>query len=45
MGLVEVVLLGFFHVLLYGLGGGHPQMVLDNIDVLVDFGNLLVLIQ
>jgi hypothetical protein len=44
LGLVEVVLLGFFHVLFDGLGRSDSQVVLDDIDVLVDLGDLLVLV-
>lgn len=42
LGLLELVLLGFFHVLLDRFSGFHSEIVFNHIDVLVDLGDFLV---
>jgi hypothetical protein len=42
LGLFELVFFGFFHVEFDCFGSFHSQIVLDHIDVFVDFGDLLV---
>lgn len=42
LGLFELVLLCLFHILLNGLSGLHTEVVLDHVDVLVDFRYFLV---